>query len=90
MMKWKLQQHDPDENKNTITKKKYIDTYFNKPVDIPKNDWDELIVKYFLKKIKMCRVSLPFGHFRVNSQILQGAHSANSVIFTIVSEHVFT
>lgn len=36
MMKWKLQQYDPDENKNTITKKKYIDTYFNKPVDIPK------------------------------------------------------
>lgn len=35
MMKWKLQQHDPDENKNTITKKKYIDTYFIKPVDIP-------------------------------------------------------
>lgn len=76
MMKWKLQQHDPDENKNTITKKKIYR--------------DELIVKYFLKKIKMCRVSLPFGHFRVNSQILQGAHSANSVIFTIVSEHVFT
>lgn len=36
MMKWKLQQHDPDENKNTITKKIYIDTYFIKPVDIPK------------------------------------------------------
>lgn len=35
MMKWKLQQHDPDENKNTITKKKYIDTYFINPVNIP-------------------------------------------------------
>lgn len=35
MMKWKLQQHDPDENKNTITKKNISIHYFIKPVDIP-------------------------------------------------------